>query len=440
MKKLHMPAISVAALAAAAPQNAVLFGGVRADASADPEKLLAEVSQKLGQLNGEVKQTAENALAEAKKAGEVSQETKNLADKLLTAQNALKQTADKITEQLEGQDAKILEVSQTLASGNLGGGGGARMTMGQAALAEGEEGIKAFLANGARGNLCIPVSNAITTADGSGGGLIYQEEERTPVNMARRRLRIVNLLSRGRTGSDMVKYRKQTLRTDATAAIAEGGTYPESAFGWTKAQAQVKKIGAVTNITEETMADADLLQSEIDVDLRYGLDLEEEKQVLAGDGVGENLHGLIPNATAFAAAAGLPNQTRIDRLRLAVLQVTLADYIPTAFVLNPTDWAAIDLLKDTQGRFIFGNPGAMSTPALWGKDVVESNTMSAGEWLTGDFELAATYYDRSEAEVIISSEHDQNFVEDMLTMKARKRAALAIKRTPAMVTGDFTFA
>ena len=54
--------------------------------------------------------------------------------------------------------------------------------------------------------------------------------------------------------------------------------------------------------------------------------------------------------------------------------------------------------------------------------------------------MAATFYDRRETEVLISSEHDTNFVEDMLTMKARKRVALAVKRALAMVTGDFTFA
>ena len=77
---------------------------------------------------------------------------------------------------------------------------------------------------------------------------------------------------------------------------------------------------------------------------------------------------------------------------------------------------------------------------LWGKDVVETNTMSVGEWLVGDLAMAATLYDRQDAEVLFSTEHDQNFVEDMVTMKARKRVALAIKRALAMVTGNFTFA
>lgn len=436
MNKALMPAVCLAALMGVRP-DAVL-GQVHFEAAIDPEKLMVEVNQKLDKLNGEVKQTAEKALAEAKRAGEVSNETKASADKLLTAQNTLAETAKTMQAQLEGLDTKSLEMSQAIATGGQNSQT-AHMTMGQAVLDEGAEGIQNFLANGAKGNLRIGVSNAITTADGSGGGLIYHEEERSPVNMPQRRLRILGLISQGRTGSDMVSYRKQTLRTDATASIAESGTYPESAFGWSKAQALVKKIGAVTNITEETMADADQLQSEIDIELRYGLDLEKEKQVLAGDGLGENLHGLIPNATAFVAAAGLPNATRIDRLRLAILQVVLADYIPTAFVLNPTDWASIDLLKDANARFVFGNPGAQSTPTLWGKAVVESNSQSVGDWLTGDLQMAATLYDRSEAEVLISSEHDTNFVEDMLTMKARQRLALAVKRPAAMVKGDFTF-
>jgi len=88
---------------------------------------------------------------------------------------------------------------------------------------------------------------------------------------------------------------------------------------------------------------------------------------------------------------------------------------------------------------VFGNPGSPNGPALWGKPVVESNSMTVGEWLVGDFPMAATYYDRQETEITVSSEHASNFIEDMLTMKGRRRAALANKRALAMVTGDFTF-
>ncbi|MDO6799368.1 phage major capsid protein [Shimia thalassica] len=436
MSKLMMPAIAMAALAAARP--VAVIGGPRADGD-DPEVLLKKVSQQLETLNSDTKKVAENALSESKKAGEVSAETKAAADKLLTQQDAMNKVVEGLKNTLEGLDGKVLEVSQQVAAGGGRRGSDAPQSLGAAFVAHEDE-IKAFLNNGATGVLNIQIQNAITTADGSGGGLIYHDEERTPINMPKRQLRVRDLVSVGRTSSNLVPYRRQTVRSGASAAIAEGGTYPESSFGWEKTDAKVKKIGAVTNITEETMADADLLQTEIDTELRYDLDLEEERQLLAGDGVGENQSGLITNAPAFVAAGGLPNQTRIDRLRLAILQVVLADYIPTAMLLNPLDWAAIDLLKDAQLRFIFGNPGAQTTPMLWGKDVVESNTMTDGEWLVGDLKRAATIYDRSDVEVLISSEHDTNFVEDMLTMKARKRLAFANRRPAATVSGDFTFA
>lgn len=434
--KAIMPAICLAALALARPDAVV--GSVRND-DMNTEQLLAKVSQKLDEVTDGVKSTAEDALKEAKKSGEVSQETKVKADELLTQQTVLNKAVEELKNSLEGVKSQTLEISQQVAEG-IGNGGGASptMTLGQAFVAE-EDKIKAFADSGAKGTLSIDVSNAITTAANSGGGLIYHEEERSPVRMPQRRLLVRNLLTQGNTGSDLVLYRKQILRDDKADMVAEGAAMPESNYGWEKAEARVKKIAHHTNISEEALADADQLQTEIDTELRYGLDLKEEKQILAGDGQGENLSGLLTEATAFVAANGLPNATRIDRLRLGILQVALADYIATSFVMNPTDWAAIDLLKDSQQRYIFGNPGSMSTPMLWSKDVVESNTMSAGEWLAGDLAMAATYYDRQSADVQISSEHGDNFIEDMLTMRARKRVALAIKRAAAMVKGDFTF-
>jgi HK97 family phage major capsid protein len=436
-KKMMMPAIAVAAMMAARPVGAV--GAVHMEAS--PEALLKDVQAQLSKLNGEVKQTAEKALAEAKNSGEVSAETKKTADQLLTLQNGMSDALKALTDKLEGVEQSNLEVAQAVAAGGRGGAS-SPVSLGRAVANEGADEIKAYLARGASGSMSFDVQNAITTAAGSGGGLITHPEETEVVNMPRRVLRVAGLISAGRTGSDLVTYRKQTLRTNAAAAIAETGAYPESAFGWSKATAQVKKVGHVTNISEEALADADQLQTEIDTEMVYGLELERENQVLFGDGVDENLHGLVPQAVAFAAAAGLPNANQIDRLRLGVLQVALADYVADTIVLNSTDWAAIELLKNGAGddRYVFGNPATGNAPMLWGKQVVDTNSMTAGEWLVGDLRMAATLYERSGVEILISSEHGDNFVKDMLTMKARQRLALAVKRAAALVTGDFTFA
>jgi HK97 family phage major capsid protein len=436
MTKKYMPAISLALLACASP-SAVL-GFVLNDASTETADVLKEVNQRLETLNSDTKKIAEQALNETKKFGDATAETKNLADKALTQQSAMNKIVEDLQAKIEGFGSSLTEVTQNMVD-NSRQQSDQPMSMGQAANVHREQ-IEAFASGGLSGSLVLDVSNAITGADGSGGGLIHREEEREPVNMPRRKLLVKDLIGRSKTGIDLVPYKRQTLRDGAAEAIAAGGAYPEAAFGWTKDEAKVRKLGVITHVHEEVLNDADLLQGEIDGELRYDLELEEERQIIAGDGIGDNLPGLLTAATAFSAAAGLPNATRIDRLRLAFLQVTLADYFASSLLLNPTDWAAVEMTKDNAGQYIFANPQGVAGPVLWGRPVAESNSMGVGEWLTGDMKRASTYYDRQSVELLVSKEHGTNFGEDMVSIKARLRAALAHKRPAAMVKGDFTFA
>lgn len=105
-------------------------------------------------------------------------------------------------------------------------------------------------------------------------------------------------------------------------------------------------------------------------------------------------------AASFVAPGGLPNQTRIDRLRLGLLQIALSNNAADGVTINPIDWAAIELLKDTTGRYIFGNPNELATPRLWGLDVVPTLAHAQGEWMVGAFRMASTVYDRQENETL----------------------------------------
>lgn len=434
MTKMIASAASLAAMMAHAPT--AVIGTPRMDAAGNVEKLLGEVKSELERVGSDVRQTAEEALKQANRVGDLNAETKAAADKALAEYNGLSGALSKLEGKLEALETRSLDIEQTVAQGDRGRGA-PEMSVGRE-IAESDE-LKAWVKGGLSGNLILKPSAAITSATGSAGGLIWPTEDRTPTNMPRQRLPIRALLFQATTDSDVVKFARQTLRTNAAAPVAEGAAAPESSYGWTQAETNVRKIAHVTHISDEALEDAGQLQAAIDGEMRYGLDLEEENQILSGDGTGQNLSGLITEATAFAAAAGLPNATRIDRLRLGLLQLALANYAATGITLNPIDWAAIELLKDTQGRYVFGDPNTLKTPMLWGADVVPTLSHSAGEWMAGNFSMAATLYDRKAAEVLISSEHGDNFVEGMKTMKASKRLAMATKRPAALVTGDFIF-
>ena len=435
MKKVLSKA-AIAAMIAATPRSIIVTP--RADDSGDTAKLLAEIKTIAAQTRDELFPKAEQALKEAHKAGTLSAELKAAIDDLLPKFNAASAAQLKLEGKLEALESRTLDVEQAHAQG--GGAGRHGSVSAGREIAQGDE-LKAYLAAGRPGAFEQTVKAQITTVGGSGGGLIWSDREAEPVRMPRRTLLIrslLNVVPTGQTGS--VEYTRQTTRTNAAAPTAETAAAPASTFGWTKAETIIRKITHVTHVSEEALSDAAMLEGEINGELAYGLDLVEEQQILTGNGLGQNLSGLITNATAFSAAAGLPNAQRIDRLRLAILQVTLNDYAADGIVMNPTDWAGIELLKDAENRYLFGVPANPGQPALWRLPIVESNSMTAGEWLVGAMRMAATLYDRQENTLRISSEHGDNFVEGMLTMKGQKRVALAVKRPASLVTGNFTFA
>ncbi|OWV40393.1 phage major capsid protein [Mameliella alba] len=427
----HVP-FNVMAAAMRANAPAGVLGNPRADAG-NVAQLLKDVRAEVGGLRDDVMKKAEAAVKQAEKGEALSTELKAQIDEIMPKFNEATKAQAKLEGQLEALEARTLDVEQLAASG--GRGGQAQLSVG-AEVAQSDE-LKAYVEGGLQGSFTFKPQAAITTVDTSGAA--WSERETTPVNMARRALRIRGLLNVVTTGASVIEYAKQTLRTDNTGMVAEGGTIPGGDLGWTQTETNVRKIGHSIPVSDEAIADIARLQGEIDGELRYGLNFKEETQLLAGDGTGQNLSGLITEATAFSAAAGLPDTNRLERLRLAMLQVVLNDYAADALVLNPTDWAAIELTKDSQGRFIIGNADSPAGPSLWRLPVVESNSMIAGSWLVGALAMAATLYDRQETEVLISSEHSDNFIKGMKTVRATKRVALAVKRPSSLVTGDFTF-
>ena len=436
-KMMKSAALSVPALMAHAVNTpAGVLHAPRADAG-NVAAQLSEVGASVKALREDVLPKAEKALKLAENGEKLTDELKASIDKVLGDFNAASANHKTLEGKLEALETSNLDLAQAIA----GAGGGASDHMSAGCEMAQSDAFKAHLASGAQGQFKYEPKAAITSVGGSGGGLIWSERETAPVNMPRRQLFIRGLLNVVPTGSNAVDYSKQVLRDNKAAMTAEGAALAESEYGWEVAQASIKKIGHHINVSEEAMADSAQLAGEIDGELAYGTDLKEEGQILSGDGTGQNLSGLITQATAFAAAAGLPDTDRIERLRLAILQVTLADYAADGIVLNPTDWAGIELMRETAtGMFLFGVPGTSAAPALWRLPVVESNAMTAGEWLVGSMYMAAKLYDRQQNEILTSTEHDQNFITGMVTVKSTKRVGLAVTRPASLVTGDFTFA
>lgn len=384
------------------------------------------VRSEVERIGGETRKTAEEALKQSKDTGVVTEEVKQKADKALVDLAEVRQA-------LKDMEARQLDMEQK---------GFARKEASEPVKSFGEQvaaspELKDYIDKGASGSVRISVKNMITSGAGSGFDLIAPQREATIVGMPRRRVQIRQLLVQGRTTSNLVQYPKQITRTNNAAVVAEGALKPTSAYAWALADAPVRTIAHIVPITRQALDDAEQLRTEVDSELRFGLDMAEEAEILNGDGTGQHLNGLMTQATAFAAAFVVDESTNIDVLRLAILQLELAYVEFDGAVINPTDWARIELTKTTTGEYVFGNPNNLAGPALWGRPVVSTPAIGVDAFLVGAFQQAATIYDRMDAEVLFSSEDVDNFQKNMITARAEKRLALAVKRPFALVKGDF---
>jgi len=282
------------------------------------------------------------------------------------------------------------------------------------------------------------ITSLTTDADGSAGDLVRSTRLPGVLGLPQRRMTVRDLITPGTMDGNALEYVKETGFTNNAGMVAETVKKPESSLKFDLVSTTAKVIAHYVKASRQILSDAAQLQSYIDGRLRYSLAFKEEQQLLNGDGTGQNLLGIIPQASAYAAPfdpAGA--ETNIDMIRLAMLQAFLAEYPATGHVMNPVDWARIELLKDTTGRYIIGNPQGSISATLWNLPVVETQAIAVDKFLTGAFKLGAQVFDRWQARVEVATENEDDFVKNMVTILAEERLALAVYRPEAFIYGDF---
>jgi HK97 family phage major capsid protein len=252
-----------------------------------------------------------------------------------------------------------------------------------------------------------------------------------------RRLTIRDLLAQGRISSNSLEYVREEVFTNSAASVAEKALKPESELTFSKQTANVKTVAHWIQASRQVMDDAPMLQSYVNNRLMYGLALEEERQLLNGDGSGDDLEGINHVATAYDAGLNVAGDTRADIIAHAIFQVTESEFSASGIVLNPRDWHSIALLKDNEGRYIFGGPQAFTQNIMWGLPVVPTRAQVQGTFTVGGFDMASQVWDRMDATIEVSREDRDNFVKNMLTILCEERLALAHYRPKALIKGTF---
>ncbi len=441
MKTLRFPLLALASVALAAAAAYLLGGpavqqllaslftpegaaGALALANAPALVEFDKVMKALEGIEGKLKHQSDAAEAQLKSLGKVSEDTKTAIDNLGTQQRELADrllqleqkghTPPKAEPEGEGWGAQFIKA----AGDRLGDFAAQRSKMVRA-----------------------EVKNTITNTVGN----TFSDRKPGVVGGAFRMLTLEQLLTTLPTTSNAVDYVRENVFTNAAAETTEGNTKPESAITTTLVTEPVATIAHWLKISRQLAADNAALAAYVDLRMRYGVDLRVENQIIAGNGTAPNMSGFTKsgNFTAHGytntnlTAAGLLNN-RFDLIGKILGDCQAADYPADAIVLNPADWWTMRLAKDSQNRYILGDPGSDVPPALFGVPVVASNAVTADNVLVAALRMAGTFYNREGVVVDMSESDGDNFVRNLITIRAERRCMLAVERPAAVRYGDLT--
>lgn len=376
-----------------------------------------QVQNDIKSVGDDLKRYAESAEKQIQAHQKLTEESKQKADDALLKYNELNAKLTDLTQKLERPKSESKDNYRSLGE----------------IVVNSDAFMQANVSASYRGSLRVTAPrSAITT---NTANIVAPDRLEGIIAPPDRRMTIRDLLIKGTTDSNSIEYVRETGFTNNAAPVPESEPKPYSDIKFGLANAPVRTIAHLFKASRQILDDAKGLQSYIDGRARYGLQLAEENQLLFGNGSGANVLGIIPQASSFNPSITLVNATPIDRIRLALLQSVLAEFPASGIVLNPIDWANIELTKDNEGRYIIGNPIAGIDARLWNLPVVATQAMTANNFLVGAFNLAAQIYDRMDMEILISTENDKDFENNMVTIRAEERLALAVYRPEAFVTG-----
>ena len=249
-------------------------------------------------------------------------------------------------------------------------------------------------------------------------------------------LRMRDLIPGGTTIGDGVLYVRETSITNSPIVpVVPGAVKPAADMTYEVVLSPVSTIAGYLKLPAQYWEDFTMLESWMDTRLMYSLSSAEEKQLLNGNGVAPNLQGFMLVAIAVTpAAAGL-----LEGVAAGIAAVYGREYIVDGIVLNPSDWGKALTKVGTGGGYTMGGPAQITAPLnLWGFPVVLSSAQASGSYLVGQFNPFSQIFDRDPAAVEVADQNQDDFIKNMVTMRAEERLALAIYQPGAFAKGTFT--
>lgn len=382
---------------------------------------MSEVMKACEAIENQLVKFAEKTEAEIKATGSASADTKAAVEGLEIKQREI---ADRIL-QLEQKKGGNRD-----DEGNRVEGWGDQLVKAEA--------YKAFN-SGAAQKARVEVKNTLTGSDAN----VAPDRRPGIVPGAFQPLTIESLYRHVPTGSNAIEFTKENVYTNSAAEAAEGASKAESSLTWTLVNMPISTVAHWIKISRQLAQDNVALAAYVDLRMRYGVNRKVETQLVSGDGTAPNIAGFLDagNFTAHGYANADLGATlkKLVLIRKIIGDLESAGYNPDAIVLNPADWATIEIdLFTTAAGQTLRSVADDGVARLFGRRIVTSVGMTADNVAVGAFGDHGTIYDRENVVVEMSDSDSDNFTKNLITLRAERRLALASEVPAAIRAGDLT--
>jgi HK97 family phage major capsid protein len=248
------------------------------------------------------------------------------------------------------------------------------------------------------------------------------------------------------TTSNAIEFTKEASFTNAAAEAAEGAAKAESALTWSLVNMPVSTVAHWIKISKQLAADAPALAAYVNTRMRYGVNQKVDTQLVIGDGTAPNISGTYDtgNYTAHGYSAATITAISATLKKLVLIRKVMADlyvagYPADAIILNPADWATIEieLFTTAAGQTLYSVNDA-GQARLFGLPVIQAIGMAADTFQVGRFSEAYMVHNREGVVVEMSDSDSDNFTKNLITVRAERRLALATEKPAAVRGGDLT--
>jgi HK97 family phage major capsid protein len=291
----------------------------------------------------------------------------------------------------------------------------------------------------------VKVAGDMTLSGNVSGGTMPQPQRLEGVNDIAERVAITySMIPKLTTDRNAIEWVYESAQDGTIDGTAEGAAKDQIDNDFVVTSVSLVKRAAYFKVSTEMLDDVSFMAGWLRNKLIIRLFLDVDNQCLNGDNTGQNLNGIINQATAFAAgsfANTVDNANDVDSLVVAITQIETANQgIGNLQIqMHPTDVASLKLVKlsATDKRYVDRLVDVAGQLSLDGVPIVKNVNITAGDFLVGDFSKATIV---QKGGIMVEVGLDGNdFTTNMRTILAEWRGQLFVQNndTSAFVTGTF---